>query len=118
MCSEDPKWFVQDVQELKVHLDISFIPSPPVSSLDPTIDTGFRIHAESSPLSRRIPKKRKNTTISMCLALELKHTMYPEPDRVHIQTDGALLKDSESADQGCIATFSFFFNKWKIHNRF
>ncbi|XP_015925706.1 uncharacterized protein [Parasteatoda tepidariorum] len=45
------------------------------------------------------------------LALETISTLYPEPDLVHIHTDGSLLKDTDNAGGGVYShLFSFYFS--------
>ncbi|GFT29269.1 hypothetical protein TNCV_3588481 [Trichonephila clavipes] len=104
--SKTQRGFVQGVLELKEQLDLDFVPEPLVSSLDPTIDEGFRICTE---LSQAVSKKEQNTSILRSLALETIDTTYPEPDWVHIYTDGSLLKDSDSAGAGVYCRFFSFY---------
>ncbi|GFT05133.1 uncharacterized protein TNCV_531761 [Trichonephila clavipes] len=65
-----------------------------VSSLDPTIDKGFRICTKPNQI---LSKKEQNTSILRSLALKTINTMYPEHDWVHIYINGSLLKDSDYA---------------------
>ncbi|GFR32686.1 hypothetical protein TNCT_119451 [Trichonephila clavata] len=43
---EDPTWFCAGCTGTKEHLGLDFIPEPLVSSLDPTVDKGFRIRTK------------------------------------------------------------------------
>ncbi|GFW66212.1 hypothetical protein TNCV_1711111 [Trichonephila clavipes] len=86
--------FVQGVLELKEQLDLDFAPELLVLSLDPNIDKGFRICTECT---QAVSKKKQNASILRSLVLETIDTMYPEPGRVYIYTDGSLLIESESA---------------------
>ncbi|GFQ65177.1 hypothetical protein TNCT_90771 [Trichonephila clavata] len=97
--------FVQGVLEIKEQLDIDFVPEPLLSSLDPTIDKGFRIRTE---LTQAVSKQEQITSILRSLALETIGTMYSEPDWVHIYTDGSLLKDSNSTGAGVYCHLFFF----------
>ncbi|GFW96491.1 hypothetical protein TNCV_4358131 [Trichonephila clavipes] len=111
-CLKSQRGFVQGVLELKEQLDLDFVPEPLVSSLDPTIDKVFRICIE---LTQRVSKKEQNTLILRSLALEAIDTMYPEPEWVHIYTDGSLLIDSESSGAGVYChLFSFYLTAEKF----
>ncbi|GFV10938.1 uncharacterized protein TNCV_4707031 [Trichonephila clavipes] len=104
--------FVQGILELKKQLDLDFVPEPQVSSLDPTIVKGFKICTE---LIQAVSKKEQNTSILRSLALETIDTMYPEPNWVHIYTNGSLLKDSYSAGAGVYChIFSFYLTTGKF----
>ncbi|GFU85031.1 hypothetical protein TNCV_1552941 [Trichonephila clavipes] len=65
--------------------------------------------------SREALRKEQNTSILRSLALERIDTMYPEPDWVHIYTDGSLLKDSDSTGAGVYShLFSFYLTTGKF----
>ncbi|GFR00933.1 hypothetical protein TNCT_316881 [Trichonephila clavata] len=74
---EDPTWFCAGCTGTKEQLDINFVPEPLVSSYEPTVDKGFRIHTE---LTQVVSRKEQNTSILRSLALETMDAMYSEPD--------------------------------------
>ncbi|GFU69547.1 hypothetical protein TNCV_1351071 [Trichonephila clavipes] len=113
---KDPKWFCAGCTGTREQLDLDLVPAPQVSSLDSTIDKGFRICSE---LTQVISKKEQNTSILRSLALETIDTMYPDPGWVHIYNDGSLLKDHDSAGAGVVChLFSFYLTTAKFTTTF
>ena len=86
--------------------DLNLNPKPLILPLDSTKNMDFHIR---TVFTQVLCKKVHDTSILRTIALEKINTLYPEPDCIHLYTDGSLVNDIDIEGSGeCSNLFSFY----------